>query len=244
MPVDPRGHNAGGHEQGPDGRKPKRQAAQKQPPARAFETARQFAVAGVPHHVALKVRLRPRISKSETHDDQNPPQDGIQSVKPARSVLMETQAAEHRARQPIAPRPIAGEFAEHDEQRQAAERGGVIRQIELKRCQGNGDVDRNKDRYREQKSEQKLGREPVIFERLAGDLGIGPEKAANVGHQPEPIDAERDEQQSRPFDPKLPISPFRADEADQTGKRRRVPRERGRRGSRKRRRIKGDGVGH
>ena len=157
---------------------------------------------------------------------------------------MEAQAAEHRARQPIAPRPVAGKFAEHDEQRQAAERGGVIRQIELKRCQGDGDIDRNKDRDREQKAEQKLGREPVIFERLAGDLGIGPEKAANVGHQPEPIDAERDEQQSRPFDPQLPIGPSRADEADQTGKRRRVPRERGRRGSRKRRRIKGDGVGH
>jgi hypothetical protein len=122
---------------------------------------------------------------------------------------METQAAEHRPRQPVAPRPVAGKFAEHDKQRQATERRGVVRQIKRERCQGDGDINRNKNRDREQKADQKLGGEPVIFERLAGDLRIGPEKAAHIGHQPEPIDAERGEQQSRPLDPQLPIGPFR-----------------------------------
>jgi hypothetical protein len=79
VPINPRSHETGGHEQGPDGREPKRHAAQKQPPAGAFETARQFAVAGVAHHVALQVGLRPRIGKPKARDDQYPPQDGIQS---------------------------------------------------------------------------------------------------------------------------------------------------------------------
>jgi hypothetical protein len=112
---------------------------------------------------------------------------------------METQAAEHRAGQPVAPRPIAGKFAEHDEQRQAPDCGGVIRQVERERCHRNRDVDRNKDRDREQKADQKLSGEPVIFERLAGDLGIGPKKTTHVGHQPEPVDAERDQSKAAPL---------------------------------------------
>jgi hypothetical protein len=101
-------------------------------------------------------------------------------------------------------------------------------------------------RDREQKADQKLGGEPVVFERLAGDLGIGPEKAAHVGHQPEPVDAERDQEQRRALDPELPIGRFCADEAHQAGKWRRAPSrgERWRRRCRKRRRIKGGGVSH
>ena len=126
---------------------------------------------------------------------------------------METQAAEDRARQPIAPRPVAGKLAEDDEQCETAECGSVVRKVKRQRHRGNRDVDWNKNRDGEQKADQKLGGESIIFERIAGDLGIGPEKAAHVGHQPEAIDAGRDQKQRRAFDPQLPIGRLRTDKA-------------------------------
>ena len=62
---------------------------------------------------------------------------------------------------------------------------------EIKRSEKEQDIDRQQDRDRDQEADQKLECGAGIFEVIAGDLGVAPEKATDVSRQPKTIDAER-----------------------------------------------------
>ena len=139
---------------GADDEKPHRQAAQEQRQPRAFEPALQIAIAGVAHLEALDEGLRPRISEPERDDDDGPAHQRVERIAPRRAVLVEAQAAEHRARQPIAPRPIERIFAEQRQQRKADQRRLERHHVQFQRHERKNHVERDQDGDGEQKADQ------------------------------------------------------------------------------------------
>ena len=79
-------------------------------------------------------------------------------------------------------------------------------------------VDRHQDGDRDQESDQQLRRRAVVFEVVAGDLGVRPQEAAHVGREPEPVDAERDREQKRAAQQNSPECLGLAGEADRPGR--------------------------
>ena len=59
------------------------------------------------------------------------------------------------------------------------------------------EIDRHQDRERDQKSDQQFLAAAGVFGRIAVDQGVGPEMPADVGEQPEAIEAEGDEFEAR-----------------------------------------------
>ena len=56
-----------------------------------------------------------------------------------------------------------------------------------------GEIDRHQDRQREQESDQQLLAAAGIFGGIAVDHGVGPQMTADVGGEPEPVEADGDE---------------------------------------------------
>ena len=86
-----------------------------QPAARALEAAAEVAVVGVAHLVALEARLRERIGEPERERDHDPPERRAERIAPRRAGLVEAHAAQHGAGEPIAPRAVDRELAEHEQ---------------------------------------------------------------------------------------------------------------------------------
>lgn len=163
--------------------------------------------------------MGPRISKPERQHRKRPPRQRKDRIAPGRAILLETHAAEHRARQPVAARPVQRELAEQHQQQQRdggdRERGGIERQ----RRKSDRAIERTDDGDGDQETVQQLGGKPGIFQRLAADLGIGPQITAHVGGEPEAIDAEREHEECRALDAQPPIGRFPAEEIDRARRR-------------------------
>ena len=79
------------------------------------------------------------------------------------------------------------------------------------------EIDRHQDRDCDQKTDQQFGGGAVVFEGLAGDLGVRPQETPHVGREPEPVDAERHREQQRAAQQQPPECAGIADEADRPG---------------------------
>src|SRR5262249_11414093 len=116
-----------------------------------------------------------------------------------------------RAGQTIAPRAIYSVLAEQGQDQEADQ----ARQLsEAEREQEECGIERNEDCDGNQEPDQELARGSGIFEALARELGVGPQEAADVGGQPEPVDAERAHEQYRAAGKQPPKSSGFAAEAN------------------------------
>ena len=133
---------------------------------------------------------------------------------------MEAHAAIDRPRQSIAPRPIDRVMAEQYQQQrreqaqQLADRPGAERQQE------ESGIERSQDGDRDQEAEQELARGSAILEALVGELRVGPQKATDIGREPEPVDAEREHQQDGAMGQQPPKGAAVAAETDDPARRR------------------------
>src|ERR1700730_8748848 len=117
---------------------------------------------------------------------------------------MKADAAIDRAREAVAPRTIDRELAEqreHDERKRSRD---LPEQTAAERGEKKHHVDRHQQHDGNQEAEQKLARGADVFKAVARDLGIAPEETANVGREPEAIDAERHRQKDRAADQQPP----------------------------------------
>ena len=126
-------------------------------------------------------------------DHQQAPQRRLQGIDPARAGHPEAHAAPYRARQPVAPRAIDRELPEQIEEGDQGNAGERLIALGLEADEKIAEIDRHQDRERDQKSDQQLLAAAGIFGGIAIDQGVGPEMAADVGEEPEPIEAEGDE---------------------------------------------------
>ncbi|MET3262649.1 hypothetical protein ABIF38_004155 [Bradyrhizobium japonicum] len=55
------------------------------------------------------------------------------------------------------------------------------------------EIDRHQDRERDQEADQELLAAAGIFRRVAIDLAVRPKMTADVGGEPEPVEADRDQ---------------------------------------------------
>ncbi|MGY3076282.1 hypothetical protein ACVWZZ_002653 [Bradyrhizobium sp. LM6.10] len=167
----------------------------KKRPAGACEFAAQIAEMGVPHLVAFERRLAPRQCETKRQEHQQAPQHGAERIGPARSVHPEPHAAPDRARQAIAPRAKDRELAEGVETDEQRRRGKTLPALELDADEKIGEIDRHQDREREQKADQQLLGPAGILGGIAIDRSVRPQMTADVGDEPEPVEAEGDELQ-------------------------------------------------
>ena len=121
---------------------------------------------------------------------------------------MKAQAAIDRAAQAVAPRPIDRVLPEHAQQHEAQHDARDLAEFTETECDDEQPgIERQQDRDRDQEAEQQLARSPDIFETLAGELGAGPQMAADIGGEPEPVDAEREHQPDGAVDEQPPEGP-------------------------------------
>src|SRR5204862_7340001 len=106
-------------------------------------------------------------------------------------------AAPYRSRQAVAPRAVNRELPEQIEEGDQGNAGERLITLGLETDEKITEIDRHQDRKRDQKADQQLLAAAGIFGGIAVDQGVGPEMAADVGEQPEPIEAEGDELQRR-----------------------------------------------
>src|SRR4029078_13637289 len=121
----------------------------------------------------------------------NHPRHGTESEAPRRALLMKTQTAIDRTRQPVAPRAIDRVLAKDCERGKTSRTRQFADRDEIERGQENSGIDRDQDRNRDEEAEQELERRAGIFQRLAGNLGVRPEETPYVSGQPESVNAER-----------------------------------------------------
>jgi hypothetical protein len=99
--------------------------------------------------------------------------------------------------QAIAARPIDRELAEGDEEQGQRQRREGLVLLGLHADQKIGEIDRREYDERENESEQKLASRAEIFERVSADGRVRLQIAANVGREPETVEAGRDQAQQR-----------------------------------------------
>ncbi len=144
----------------------------------------------MPHLVALECGLTPRQRETERKNRQQAPPRGPHRIGPARPVHPETHPAPHGAGETVAPRAIDRELAEQiEEQEQRDARKGLVA-FRLDADEEVGEIDRHKDREREQKSDQQFPATSGVFRRVAIERGMRPQMTADVGGEPEPVEAE------------------------------------------------------
>ena len=148
---------------------------------------------GMAHLVAFERRSAPWQDQPEREDHQQAPQRRLQGIDPARAGHPEAHAAPYRTRQAVAPRAIDRELPEQIEEGDQGNAGERLIVLGLETDQKIAEIDRHQDRERDQKSDQQLLAAAGIFGGIAIDQCVGPEMAADVGEQPEPIEAEGDE---------------------------------------------------
>ena len=145
------------------------------------------------HLVAFERRGPPWQRQPERERRQQTPQRRLQGIDPARAAHPEAHAAPYRTRQAVAPGAIDRELPEQIEEGNQWNAGERLIALGLETDQKIAEIDRHQDRERDQKSDQQLLAAAGIFGGIAIDQRVGPEMAADVGEEPEPIEAEGDE---------------------------------------------------
>ncbi|MGY4219231.1 hypothetical protein ACVMFB_005730 [Bradyrhizobium sp. USDA 4522] len=153
----------------------------------------KVAVIGVPHLVAFERRLAPRQREAKRDHDQHAPERGLERIDPARAAHPEADAAPHGAGQAVTPRAIDRELAKQIEEGDQRQRGERLEMLRLDADQEVAEIDRHQDRERDQEADQELLAAAGIFRRVAIDLAVRPQMTADVGGEPEPVEADRDQ---------------------------------------------------
>src|SRR2546421_11391394 len=107
---------------------------------------------------------------------------------------MEADATMDRACETVATRAIDSELPKQCKRDQRDKSGNLAYDAAGEGGEKKRNVDRHQQRDRDEEPKQQLTRSADIFEAIARDLGIAPEKTPNVGREPEAIDAERHQQ--------------------------------------------------
>ena len=108
---------------------------------------------------------------------------------------MKAQTAKDRACQPVVARAIDRPLPDRERPGDGQDVSDLAEQAEVERRQKDQRIGGNQNGDGGEEADQKFQRGAVIFQRLAGDLAVRPQKAAGVGGEPEAVDAERDPEQ-------------------------------------------------
>ena len=79
------------------------------------------------------------------------------------------------------------------------------------------EIDRHQDRQRDQKADQEFAAAAGIFGRIAVDHRVRPQMAADVGDEPEAVEAERDQLEARAARHQIKKAPAVARELSDAG---------------------------
>ena len=129
------------------------------------------------------------------------PQEGLAGIAPRRAGHPEAHAAEDRAGGAVAAGPVGGVLPEHVQDQEQRQAGEGLEPLGREAEDEIDDIDRAEHRERDHEADRKLAPGAGVFEALAADEGLAPKMPADVGDEPEPIEARgRDLKQATPQD--------------------------------------------
>ncbi len=197
-----------------DGEHPQHDAAQQQPRCAALEPAGQVAEEGVAHLESFEPRLRGREREAERQNRQRPPEQRADRIAPGRAGLVKADAAQDRAGQAVAARAVDRVVAEQCQQHEAQNAGRFADHAAAERDDEEHRIERHQDGERHQEAEQQFAGGAGVFEAVARQFGFRPQEAADVGGEPEPVDAEREHQQHGAANQQPPVAAAVAEKAN------------------------------
>src|SRR5262249_36443827 len=141
------------------------------------------------HLVAFQRALAPRQHEAQRQQSKQTPKTGAPGIGPARTRHPQPHPAPYRARRAITPRAENRELAESVEKQNQRNAGKRLGALGLDADQEIYQIDRRQNRERKQKADEELPGGPGVFGGMAIDGRARPQRAADIGGEPEAIKA-------------------------------------------------------